>query len=210
MVRVEEIIMASTSRFRRSLFESTGLIFRSEASQFDEGTIESDSPVLVAQLRALGKAQDVAARNEGALVLGADQVLEFEGKHFGKVESSAEAIQRLMMLSGKTHKLLSAFVLVHSPGGKKLVHHQEVVEVPMRMRDFSEAEAKAYVNGTDEWRGVVGCYQYENRGLNLFEEVGGDHSSVIGLPLLRLLEALRKLGINPLLQASGPWQIRSS
>jgi septum formation protein len=208
-LEVSEIIMASGSTFRRSLLASTGLAFKTATADFDEASVSEGSPAEIALGRAFGKAKVVAEGHPNALIIGADQVLALNGQTYGKVGSRAEAVERLLFLSGKTHELLSAFVLVIHVRGVSHELHAQVVTVPMQMRAFSRAEAEAYASNTYEWQGVVGCYQYENNGINLFEAVGGDHSSIIGLPLPALLEALRTFGINPLLQPQGPWTIKA-
>jgi septum formation protein len=74
------------------------------------------------------------------------------------------------------------------------------------MRPLTPAELDAYI-ATGEWRGSVGCYQFENRGAHLFESVNADHSAIVGLPLQLLLRELRRLGINALVQPHGPWTL---
>src|SRR5690606_9894419 len=92
-------------------------------------------------------------------------------------------------------------------GGRVLV--AEVIDVPMRMRALTEAEIDAYV-ATGEWQGSVGCYQYEHRGAHLFDGPGADQSTIVGLPLYRLLTLLRELGVNGLTSPAGPWTLTAS
>jgi septum formation protein len=82
----------------------------------------------------------------------------------------------------------------------------QVVDVPMPMRPLSAADIEAYLL-TQEWRGSVGCYQYENRGVHLFDGVAKDQSTIVGLPLQELLRALRDLGVDLLRQPQPPWRL---
>jgi septum formation protein len=149
-------------------------------------------------------------RDEPFLAIAADQVLEFAGEAFGKAHSAEEAFDRLRRLSGRPHLLHSAYCLVYHDGQQNLVRilSSRVVTAEMTMRKLSDEELQAYL-ATDEWRGCAGCYQYENQGVHLFESVLGDASTIIGLPLLNLLEDMRRLGVNPLLQKQGPWTLYS-
>lgn len=136
-------------------------------------------------------------------MLGCDQVLSLKGESFDKAESHEEAERRLAQFSGQDHFLHSA--VVHAVGGQ--IIEEFCVDVPMRMKNLSDTQIKAYV-ATNEWKGCVGCYQYENRGRNLFDaSQNQDQSAIIGLPLSPLLENLEKLGIDVLLQPSGPWDL---
>lgn len=212
---VTEIILASGSIYRRKLLESTGLNFRVETSRIDEEQIQVDIPAELAMARALAKSAEVAVRFPGALIIGADQVLGFEGKSYGKAVDAREARMRLTQFSGRTHTLHSAYVLAWKPpaissakntgGSNALV--KRIVDVAMTMRSLSEAEIDAYV-ATGEWKGCAGCYQAENRGVHLMSAPLGESSSIIGLPLPELLADLRALGVNGLLNPAGPWDLK--
>ncbi|MEN9834285.1 MAG: septum formation protein Maf [Pseudomonadota bacterium] len=209
MASVKKLILASQSPFRRALLSSAGLEFESAVAPIDEYTITADLPGVQASRRAEAKALAVAALHPDALVIGADQVLSFEDLTFDKARDVATARERLQALAGRTHFLHSAFALAYgNRGDAPVVTHSERVDVGMTMRPLSDYEIEAYL-ATGEWRGSVGCYQYENRGVHLFSSVSGDHSSIIGLPLLALLEKLREAGINALLQPSPPWHLRA-
>ena len=207
MASVKQLVLASGSPFRRALLASTGLSFRVEVADVDETSIAGLPPRQLALGRAELKAVAVARGMREALVIGADQVLSFEGRTFDKAKTAEEAAQRLAELSGRTHILHSAVTLVPGAGlGRDAVCASFVIEVPMPMRPLSSAEIAAYV-ATDEWRGAVGCYQFENRGVHLFDGVDADHSAIVGLPLQRLLKELRLLGVNALTAAMPPWEL---
>ncbi len=193
------LILASASPFRRSLLQSCGLDFVVETSQVDESQIKAPTPELLAMARARAKALDVAERNQGAVVIGCDQVLGMGDLSYDKAQSRDEALLRLGEFAGRSHFLYSAMVLARRKAGESEVQisHQIMVPVEMKMRELTAQEIESYLD-TEEWQGCVGCYRFESVGVNLFESCGGDHSSIIGLPLLPLLAALRQLGIRRL------------
>lgn len=204
---VERLILASTSPFRQALLRSAGVPFIAIGPAVNEEEIFDPTPAALAKKRAEAKANAVAERSPGSLVLGADQVLSFAGGTASKARTSAEARQRLEQLAGQTHWLHSAYAWAwREPGKRPKVLASEVVDVGMHMRTLTSEDIDAYLD-TGEWKGSVGCYQYENRGVHLFTHVGGDQSTIIGLPLGPVLSTLRGLGIDLLRQPVGPWQI---
>jgi septum formation protein len=203
LVSVNQLLLGSTSPFRRKLLEASGVAFGAAAPNVDEAAISADRAETLAMARAIAKARAVAAAHPGALVIGGDQVLGLDGKTFDKAQTAGEARERLRLFAGRTHHLHSAVALAY---GDRLVH-EELVSVAMPMRRLSEAELDAYV-ATGEWRGSVGCYQYEHRGVHLFSGVRGDQSAIVGLPLQELLAALRALGLDALVKPEPPWTIR--
>ena len=192
-----KLILASTSQFRQKLLRDAGVTFEAMASVGDEKSIGGLAPRILARHRAEFKATDVANRAQpGSVIIGADQVLSLDGVAYDKAETAEEAVQRLLIFQGRTHYLHSAFclMLVHKSGSFELIH-EEVVDVPMKMRRLSKDEIYAYV-ATEEWRGCVGCYRAEGQGIGLFEAMGGDHTAIIGLPLMPLFAALRRIPLN--------------
>lgn len=200
---VKQLILGSTSPFRRKLLESAGLVFATAAPDVDEAKITAGDAKALAQARADAKALAVAAKHPDALVIGADQVLGLDGRSFDKVTTAVEARARLRLLAGRTHHLHAALSLAF---GQELVHRQ-IVSVAMPMRALCDAELDAYI-ASGEWQGSVGCYQYEHRGVHLFSGVQGDQSAIVGLPMQELLDGLRQLGVDTLVQPEPPWQIR--
>lgn len=204
MMMVKQLILASQSPFRRSLLAAAGLRFEAETAPVDERDVAGLPPRALALGRARLKGAAVARLRPDALVIGADQVLGLEGVAYDKAESEAEAAVKLRELAGKTHTLHSAVTLILGGSGREVAHF--VVDVPMPMRGLSDDEISAYV-ATGEWRGVVGCYQFENRGVHLFEAASFDHSAIVGLPLQPLLKALRALGVDALSRPAPPWEL---
>lgn len=207
-MKINRLVLASTSRFRRVLLEQSGIQVFGIAPQCDEESIIGSSPRDTAQKRADAKALSVGTVNENSIVIAADQVLEFQGRAYGKASDLLEARQRLQEFSGQIHRLHSAFSLAlyeADQAAPKLLS-STVVTATLGMRALTDEELDTYLE-TREWEGCAGCYQYENKGAQLFDWVEGDHTTIIGLPVISLLRELRKLGINTLTQPMGPWVV---
>lgn len=211
------ILLASASPFRRQLLAAAGVPVMTRTAPIDEGQIQAESPSLLAVYRATAKAKATAeaahlAGEAGIIVIGCDQVMDLKGRSFDKVGTAEEALARLRQLSGQKHFLHSAYSLYWTPssscygeGPIALANHLE--SVPMQMRDLSESEISAYI-ALNEWQGSVGCYQFENKGMQLFEDVRADQASIVGLPVQRLLRDFRDLGINLLTASTPPWRLK--
>ncbi len=192
-----QIILASASEIRARMLQNAGLALTIIPGRVDEETVRQshladggtarDLADLLAELKAL----KVSDRNPGALVIGADQVLECDGRSFAKPASPDEARDQLAFLSGRTHRLLSAAVVAEN--GQPLWRH--VGQVRMTMHELSAAEIAAYVDRTwDSIRHSVGCYKIEEEGVRLFARIEGDFFHILGLPLIELLTWLRIRG----------------
>ena len=208
LISIERIILGSSSQFRAQLLKQTGLEFQAEASDADEAVVNHDVPCQLAILRADAKALGVRSLNTpGSLVLASDQVVELDGKAYGKVETKKEAFKRLSLFSGKTHQLHSAYALYCMDGAGQIVKCAlKCVTANIELRQLTEDDIHAYLN-LGEWQGSSACYHYEGRGINLFKNVDGDYSTIIGLPLTHLLNDLNCLGINSIRNPKGPWTI---
>ncbi len=193
-----KLLLASQSAARRRMLEAAGVPFEAVSPDFDEegakaGLIDTGfEPRDLAEMLAEMKAKSVAPE-QGALVIGADQVLELDdGTMFGKPGSRGEALTQLGMLSGQTHYLHSAAVVVEN--GERVWGETE--SVAMDVRPLGEDFLKAYLDAEYEAiRQSVGGYRIEGLGAQLFEEVDGSHFAVLGLPLLPLLAYLRERGL---------------
>ncbi|MGJ8569109.1 MAG: Maf-like protein [Hoeflea sp.] len=189
------LVLASASPFRKTLLENAGLVFDIEPAQIDERAVEeplSDlTPEDVASVLAEAKAQDVSSRNPGAIVIGPDQTLSLEGTIYHKAANMDEARRRLLALSGRTHELNSAVVLVRD--GETIWRHMSISR--MTMRDLDPGFIGRHLSNVgDRALSSVGAYQFEGEGIQLFERINGDYFTIIGLPLLPLLAQLRELG----------------
>ncbi|QEE41423.1 MULTISPECIES: Maf family nucleotide pyrophosphatase [unclassified Methylobacterium] len=193
-LRPDPLLLASTSPTRRLLLESAALPVETAAPDVDERAVEASSqdlsPPDLALRLARAKADAVAARHPGRVVLGADQVLELDGTVFHKPRDADEARAQLARLAGRTHALHSAVVLA----GALDDGFVETARLTIRPLDARAIAAYVACAGEDRVRASVGGYQLEGPGIHLFESVAGDHSTVLGLPLLPLLTRLRDAG----------------
>ncbi|MET3865873.1 septum formation protein [Methylobacterium radiotolerans] len=178
----------------RLLLESAALPVETASPDVDERALEAARPGLsppdLALALARAKAEAVAARFPGRIVLGADQVLDCDGTVFHKPADAEAARAQLARLSGRTHALHSAVALAGA------VADAFVETARLTLRPLDERAIAAYVDcaGAERVRSSVGGYQLEGPGIHLFESVAGDHSTVLGLPLLPLLARLRAAG----------------
>lgn len=191
------VVLASKSAARRAVLEGAGVPFEAVVAGVDEDAVKAgllgegasvrDIADALAELKAIK-----VSRKSPALVIGADQTLEFEGKLYDKAETAEEARARLQALRGKAHKLHSAVVVAKD--GAPI--WREVATATLTMRDFSDAFLDEYlaVEG-DEALGSVGCYRLEGPGAQLFSKIEGDYFAILGLPLLGLLDLLRRHGV---------------
>lgn len=193
----EKLILASGSPFRLAMLKNAGLDVEAVPARVDERALEAPlqdsgvSPEDVAAILAEAKAVEVSERSPGALVLGCDQTLSLGDEVFHKPADMEGARRHLLALSGKTHQLNSAAVLVRD--GSVLWRHVGIANLTMRKlspafigRHLARVGQKALAS--------VGAYQIEGEGIQLFEKVEGDHFTIVGLPLLPLLSELRNLG----------------
>jgi septum formation protein len=192
------LILASTSKTRSKMLESAGLSFISEAPGLDEATMReavSGEKMLdaqdVAEVLARAKAEAVSDVAQGAFVIGGDQVLAFEDQILAKPASMEEARKRLLDLGGKTHQLHTSVAL--SFDGATIWAYTDIAT--LTMRSLSPAFIGHYLAAAGEAvLSAVGAYQIESLGIQLFEKIEGDFFSILGLPLLPLLDALRSEG----------------
>jgi septum formation protein len=191
----EPLVLASKSAIRHAILRDAGIPVAVEPADIDERAIEQrsakeDAGELAAVL-ACEKARTVAARFPGRLVLGADQTLALGERRFSKPADRAGARRQLAALRGQTHELHSAVALVR--GSSVLFEHREVAR--LTMRSFSDEFLEAYLDAAGTAvTASVGGYQLEKVGIQLFEHIQGDHFTILGLPLVPLLEYLRTAG----------------
>lgn len=190
---MHELILASTSPYRRRMLKDAGLLVRGEAPGVDEDAPEGMTDVVsLVEHLALRKARAVSERFPGAWVIGADQLAydrQRPGEPIGKPPSPQVHLQRLLQMRGRAHVLATGFAVI-TPDQVHVSHEQTVMHV---RADLTEAELAAYV-ATGEGSGCAAGYAAEGRGAFLFERIEGDFFNVLGLPLLAVMSVLRQLG----------------
>lgn len=192
------LILASKSPFRAKLLSDAGIKFTAQKANIDERAIEAPlfhsgtTPEEVALILAEAKAIEVSERFPHALIIGCDQTLSLGDEIYHKPENMDEARRRLLELSGKTHQLNSAVVLVQN--GQTVWRHIAIAQMTMRSLDPAFI-GRHLARVGDIALSSVGAYQIEGEGVQLFEKIEGDYFTIIGLPLLPLLKELRARGI---------------
>ena len=194
------LVLASASPTRARLLRAAGVPFHVDAPSVDEAeakrSLEAEGAdgAAIAEALAELKARRVARRHPGALVLGADQILECDGRRFDKPADRTVAAAQLRALAGREHELVSAAVVMRDE--TRLWH--AVDRARLRMRPLGDAAIAAYLDRAGEAAlGSVGAYQLEGLGAQLFAAVEGDFFTILGLPLLPLLDFLRGHGVVP-------------
>jgi septum formation protein len=193
------VVLASKSAARRAVLQGARVPFETEVAEVDEEATKAvllargATPRQIAEALAEEKAVAVSRRRPG-LVIGADQTLEFEGGLYDKVDSVAASRERLKRLRGKPHQLHSAVVVALA--GAPI--WRETACATLTMRDFSDGFLETYLAEEGEAAlGSVGCYRLEDLGAQLFARIEGDYFAILGLPLLGLLDVLRKHEVLP-------------
>lgn len=195
-----EIVLASASRARREILAAAGIAFTVEPADVDEPALRAEllkrdpgaSPIAVAEMLARAKAQDVSKRHGGAMVIGADQVLAFKGEVLSKPSDVDAARKALERLRGHTHELHAAVAFAEA--GKIVWTH--TASASLTMRDFTDGFLDDYlVRAGDRVCQSVGAYELEGVGVQLFEAIEGDYFTILGLPLLPVLQELRARGV---------------
>lgn len=191
------LILASSSPFRRMLMENAGLHFQAIAADIDERAIEAPlerdgaGPDAVALVLAKAKAKEVSDRFPGSLVIGSDQTMSLGSQVFHKPKTIADAESHLRVLSGQTHRLNSAIALARN--GDIIWEH--VSHANLTMRELSADFIHRHLTRVGEKAlSSVGAYQLEGEGIQLFSKIDGDYFTIVGLPMLSLLQQLRELG----------------
>lgn len=195
------LVLASRSQARSAMLEAAGVAFEALSPNVDEETLkdglraEGITARNLADALAEAKAVRLSSRAAGAWVLGADQVLALDdGTILDKPADISQAKEHLRQMSGRKHKLFSAAVIAEQ--GKPIWRHVDIAT--LSVRPLSDAFVESYVES--EWQKIrhcVGCYEIEGRGAQLFSAISGSQFTIMGLPLLHLLDFLRVRGVMP-------------
>ena len=191
------IVLASKSASRRAMLEAAGIAFRPLVADVDERSLEAElgpaaPPHEVALALACAKALAVTPQAPGEWVLGSDSLVECGGRRFDKPLGRDQAAEHLRFFSGRTMHLHSAAALARD--GEVVRSMASVAS--LHVADLSNRYIESYLDL--EWPEVgscVGVFRIEGRGVQLFRRIEGDHFTVLGMPLLEVLAALRELGV---------------
>jgi septum formation protein len=193
----KSLVLASKSSARAALLKQTGIPFVTAAAEIDERTVEAPLRQAGAAARdiaahlAKAKAGAGAPQHQDHLVLGADQTLALGDQMFTKPAHREEALEQLRALSGREHELHSAICLMRADD----ILFETVETAHMKMRTLGEPFLTAYASEVGPaLTASVGAYQVEGLGIQLFDSIAGDHSTILGLPLIPLLAFLRRNG----------------
>ena len=189
------LVLASQSGSRKAMLEAAGVAFTAVPASIDERALETalagEAPEVIALALAEAKALAVSDGSAGALVLGSDSLVSVAGRRFDKPRSRDEAAEHLRYFSGREMQLHSAAALVR--GRARLWGHND--RAVLQVRPLSERFIAGYLDR--EWPAVAGCvgvFRIESLGVQLFSSIAGSHFTVLGMPLLPVLDALREHG----------------
>jgi septum formation protein len=192
-----DLVLASTSRYRRELLSRLGLPFRTRAPACDEAVVKEQllagaraiAPERLAAELARAKAESLRDAEPGAAILGSDQVAALGDTVLGKPGSLPAAAAQLATLAGRTHLLVTAVALLHE--GRL---HQHVDVTRLAMRPLSPLQIERYL-AADAPLDCAGSYRLEARGITLFERIeSADHTAIVGLPLIAVTSMLAAIG----------------
>lgn len=188
-----DVILASTSPYRRRLLERLHLSFRCIPPEIEEISVSGETPAAMAERLARLKAQSVAVRHPGAIVIGSDQVAFIEGSILGKPGSFDRAKAQLRSSSGRTVQFYTAVAMVCLDRGLERLH---VEPFTVRMRILSDIQITNYLHRERPYD-CAGSFKIEGLGIALFEGLtGNDPTSLEGLPLIKLTELLNEMGLD--------------
>jgi len=193
---LNNIILASKSKVRRDILERNNIYCDVKPSNVDEDMVkesllnEKASPEIISKNLAELKANKVSSKNHEQLVLGADSVIDLEGELISKPEDREEALLILKKLNGKEHHLISSVCI--SRNGSMIWNYTD--KATLKMKDFTEKELKEYLSKiSDNALYAYNVYQIEGEGKKLFSNIIGDEDTIMGLPIQKIKEYLKKI-----------------
>ena len=188
-----KIILASKSKVRKEILDKNNILSQVEPSNVDEDVIKvsllknNASPEIISKNLAELKANKVSQKKEGALVLGADSVIDLNGELISKPESRVEAIKILKKLNGRAHNLISSVCI--SKNGSMIWNYTD--KATLTMKNLSEENLNNYLSKiSDETLFAYNVYQVEGEGRKLFSKIEGDDNTIMGLPIKKIKEYL--------------------
>ena len=192
---MHNIILASKSKVRKDILEKNNILCTVEPSNVDEDPVkeslikEGATPEIISKNLAELKANKVSQKNNENLVLGADSVIDLEGMLISKPENRNEALDILKRLNGKNHSLISSVCI--SKNGSMVWNYTD--KATLTMKKMSEEHLKDYLSKiSDEDLYAYNVYQIEGEGRKLFSKINGDENTIMGLPVKRIKEYLKR------------------
>jgi septum formation protein len=182
------IILASASPRRKEILENANVKFDIIKSTIDEVILDQELPSQVVMRLAFEKCMDIASKNESDLVIGADTIVVLDNIILGKPKDKEDATSMIKKLSGKTHQVITGISLVNLNVNKKIIDY---VVSNVKFKDLSEEDIKDYIQ-TNESLDKAGAYGIQGYGAMLVEEIQGDYFNIVGLPISRLSDLLKK------------------
>ena len=193
---LSNIILASKSKVRKDILTKNNIYCEVEPSNVDEESvkesliIQNASPEVISKNLAELKANKISSKIEERIVLGADSVIDLSGELISKPTDRREAMQILKKLNGKEHYLISSVCI--SKNGSMIWNYTD--KAKLKMKNFSEKELEEYLSKiSDEALYSYNVYQIEGEGRNLFSEINGDEDTIMGLPVKKIKQYLKKI-----------------
>lgn len=189
------LVLASGSAARRDMLRNAGYDFEIHPADIDEASYikdihkKSESSLVLAKEKAL----HVSLKIKDKYIIGSDQILIMNDNLYSKAKNKKEAFERLKFFRARSHQLISSVAVYKN--GEMLFHDTD--EAHLTMRDFSDDELQQYCDKAgDVLTSCVGCYALESLGIRLFKEIKGDYFTILGMPLLSLINFLNKEGFS--------------
>lgn len=182
------IILASASPRRKEILENTKLKFDIIKSDIDEIILEKEAPIQAVMRLAFEKSMDIASKNEDDLIIAADTVVVLDENILGKPKDKYEAYNMIRSLSGRTHEVITGISLVNLGLSKKIIDY---VVSTVKFKELSDEDIKDYIH-TNESLDKAGAYGIQGYGAMLVEKIEGDYFNIVGLPISKLSDLLKK------------------
>lgn len=185
------VILASASKYRRQQLEQIGLRFQAISAKIDEDSLKDESlkPQDLCELLAKAKAKSLQDDFSDEIIIGCDQLVQFQSQILGKAHTVEKARAQLKKLSGQTHELITSMHILYKD---QAITHTDITR--LTMRPLSDQDINDYVM-QDQPLDCAGSYKLEKAGISLFQSIQSeDHSAIIGIPLIALTDILLKLG----------------
>ena len=191
---LNSLILASKSKVRKKILDKNNIICDVEPSNIDEDVVkqsllkENASPEIISKNLAELKANKVSLKKKDSIVIGADSVIDLEGKLISKPTNREEALQNLQKLNGKKHFLISSVCILKN--GSMVWNHTD--KATLEMKNFSQNELKEYLSKIpNETLYAYNVYQIEGEGRHLFSKINGNIDTIMGLPVKKIQEYLK-------------------